>query len=106
MPQAYPACSLTPTAPYRNPTTALGDGLAMVGLGIGVRQERGAQRAGQGLVGEPDGHDPAQAAGTRTEPSASLPIARGTMADATAAALPPDDPPAVLPTDHGLQVCR
>ena len=36
-----------------------------------------------------------QAAGIRTEPAPSEPIAAGTMPAATAAALPPEDPPGV-----------
>ena len=38
---------------------------------------------------------PLHAAGMRTEPPMSLPSASGTQPDATAAPLPPDDPPGV-----------
>ena len=40
----------------------------------------------------------------RIEPPPSPPEAIGTMRDATAAPLPPLDPPAVCPGFHGLQV--
>jgi hypothetical protein len=39
--------------------------------------------------------NPQIAAGERSEPSASVPWPSGTKPAATAAALPPDDPPAV-----------
>ena len=39
----------------------------------------------------------------RTEPSPSVPWATGTIADATAAAAPPDEPPAVRRGSHGLR---
>jgi hypothetical protein len=45
-----------------------------------------------------------QAAGMRTDPAPSDPTAAGTMPAATAAALPPDDPPGEYPSDHGLRV--
>ncbi len=44
------------------------------------------------------------AAGMRTEPAPSDPMAAGTMPAATAAALPPDDPPGVWSRPHGLRV--
>ena len=46
---------------------------------------------------------PQTAAGMRTEPSPSVPCAIGTIADATAAADPPDDPPGVRCRSHGLR---
>src|SRR6202022_2996428 len=46
---------------------------------------------------------PQIAAGERTEPNASVPWASGTKPAATAAALPPDDPPAVCVGAHGLR---
>src|SRR5690242_15488529 len=45
------------------------------------------------------------AAGMRTLPAPSDPIAAATRPAATAAALPPDDPPGVCSRDHGLRVC-
>ena len=45
-----------------------------------------------------------QAAGIRTLPAPSEPIAAATSPAATAAALPPDDPPGVWSRDHGLRV--
>ena len=45
------------------------------------------------------------AAGMRTLPAPSEPIAAATRPAATAAALPPDDPPGVCSRDHGLRVC-
>src|SRR6202044_2187147 len=47
----------------------------------------------------------AQAAGMRTLPAPSDPIAAVTSPAATAAALPPEDPPGVCRRDHGLRVC-
>ena len=44
------------------------------------------------------------AAGIRTLPAPSEPIAAVTSPAATAAALPPDDPPGVCLRDHGLKV--
>ena len=44
------------------------------------------------------------AAGIRTLPAPSEPIAAATSPAATAAALPPDDPPGVCLRDHGLKV--
>src|ERR1700754_646078 len=44
------------------------------------------------------------AAGIRTLPAPSEPMAAATNPAATAAALPPDDPPGVCPLDHGLRV--
>ena len=46
---------------------------------------------------------PHAAAGTRIEPRPSLPCASGTRAAATAAALPPDDPPQVRDRSQGLR---
>ena len=45
------------------------------------------------------------AAGIRTLPAPSEPMAAATNPAATAAALPPDDPPGVCSRDHGLRVC-
>src|SRR5246127_3998301 len=45
-----------------------------------------------------------QAAGIRTLPAPSEPIAAVTSPAATAAALPPEDPPGVCLRDHGLRV--
>src|ERR1700731_2085629 len=45
------------------------------------------------------------AAGMRTLPAPSEPIAAATSPAATAAALPPDEPPGVCSRDHGLGVC-
>src|SRR5205085_7667486 len=47
---------------------------------------------------------PQNAAGCRTEPPVSDPSAAGTMRAATAAADPPDDPPATRVRSHGLRV--
>jgi hypothetical protein len=47
---------------------------------------------------------PQLAAGMRIEPPPSFPCAIGTMPDATAAAEPPDEPPAVRRVSHGLRV--
>ena len=47
---------------------------------------------------------PHHAAGMRTEPPISLPSASGTHPEATAAALPPDDPPGVRSRRCGLRV--
>ncbi len=47
---------------------------------------------------------PQNAAGIRIEPPPSPPRATGTMPDATAAAVPPLDPPGVNPGRHGLRV--
>src|SRR3954464_7399842 len=46
---------------------------------------------------------PQQDAGMRVEPPPSLACATGTMPDATAAALPPDEPPVVRDWSHGLR---
>src|SRR6185503_8211331 len=45
------------------------------------------------------------AAGIRTLPAPSEPMAAATKPAATAAALPPDEPPGVCSLDHGLRVC-
>ena len=45
------------------------------------------------------------AAGIRTLPAPSDPIAAVTSPAATAAALPPDEPPGVWLRDHGFRVC-
>src|SRR5687767_14962098 len=47
---------------------------------------------------------PQSAAGCRTEPPVSEPMAAGTIRAATAAADPPDDPPATRVVSHGLRV--
>lgn len=47
---------------------------------------------------------PHQAAGIRTEPAPSLPVASGTSPAATAAADPAEDPPGVRSARHGLTV--
>ena len=46
---------------------------------------------------------PQQDAGMRIEPPASLPCAIGTMPAATAAALPPEEPPVISAGSHGLR---
>src|SRR5918911_824999 len=45
---------------------------------------------------------PHSAAGWRIEPPVSVPIAQGTSPAATAAALPPDEPPGTRVRSHGL----
>ena len=47
---------------------------------------------------------PQNAAGMRTLPAPSVPTESGPMPEATAAAVPPDDPPGVLAGFHGLRV--
>ncbi len=47
---------------------------------------------------------PQQAAGMRVDPPPSLPCASGTIPEATAAALPPEEPPGVRSRSHGLRV--
>src|SRR6185369_12557078 len=47
---------------------------------------------------------PTSDAGWRMEPPVSVPRAPGTMRAATAAALPPDEPPGVRDRSHGLRV--
>src|SRR5947199_8557458 len=47
---------------------------------------------------------PQNAAGWRTEPPVSEPSAAGTMRAATAAAEPPEEPPATRSRSHGLRV--
>src|SRR5256885_2175482 len=47
---------------------------------------------------------PQHDAGIRIEPPPSLPLASGTILAATAAALPPDDPPDVRDGSNGLRV--
>ena len=47
---------------------------------------------------------PQSAAGWRIEPPVSVPIDHGARPAATAAALPPDDPPGTLLRSHGLSV--
>ena len=49
-------------------------------------------------------HTPHKAAGRRMEPLVSEPRLSGTMAAATAAALPPDEPPATRERSCGLRV--
>ena len=46
---------------------------------------------------------PQRAAGWRIEPPVSVPIAQGARRPATAAALPPEDPPGTRPESHGLR---
>ena len=47
---------------------------------------------------------PQKAAGMRTEPAPSVPTDSGPSPAATAAAVPPDEPPGVLLKSHGLRV--
>ena len=47
---------------------------------------------------------PEKAAGMRTEPPPSVPSESGAMPSATAAALPPEEPPDVRVGSHGLPV--
>src|SRR5688500_12898326 len=47
---------------------------------------------------------PEKPAGIRVEPPPSLAVATGTRPAATAAALPPDEPPGVRLRSHGLRV--
>src|SRR5690348_6184424 len=47
---------------------------------------------------------PQQAAGIRSEPPPSEPVAQGTIPEATAPAEPPEDPPGVRSGFHGLRV--
>ena len=47
-------------------------------------------------------YTPHQAAGIRMEPPASVPSAKGTNPSATAAALPPDEPPVLRDRSNGL----
>src|SRR6186997_834040 len=47
---------------------------------------------------------PQNAAGMRTEPAPSLPTLSGARPDATAAAVPPEEPPEVRSGFHGLRV--
>ena len=47
---------------------------------------------------------PLKPAGPRMEPPPSLPVAIGSRPPATAAAVPPDDPPGVRSWFHGLRV--
>ena len=47
---------------------------------------------------------PQNAAGTRIDPAPSVPMPSGPSPAATAAAVPPDDPPGVLAVSHGLRV--
>src|SRR5437764_12727043 len=65
-----------------------------------------------GGFGPPDGTRPSDALrpvsphtddGMRIEPPPSEPVARGTMPAATAAALPPDEPPGVRSRFQGLR---
>ena len=46
---------------------------------------------------------PHSAAGWRIEPPVSVPIAHGASPAATAAALPPEDPPGTRSRSHGLR---
>ena len=47
---------------------------------------------------------PTMAAGWRIDPPVSVPNAPGTSRAATAAALPPEDPPGVRDRSHGFMV--
>jgi hypothetical protein len=47
---------------------------------------------------------PHAAAGMRSEPPVSVPVASGTIRAASAAADPPDEPPGVRARSHGLRV--
>ncbi len=47
---------------------------------------------------------PQNAPGIRTEPAPSVPTLSGPSPAATAAAVPPDDPPGVFVVSHGLRV--
>src|SRR5687768_10880821 len=47
---------------------------------------------------------PANAAGIRVEPPPSLAVPQGMRPAATAAAVPPDEPPGVRSRSHGLRV--
>ncbi len=82
---------------------------APFGSRSGPRRARRA-RSSAGTVGTQrwcDGlkpNRPVMAAGIRIEPPASLAWASGTMPAATAAAEPPEDPPAERPGRHGLCV--
>ena len=58
-------------------------------------------RPGQGLSPT----SPLKAAGIRMEPPRSVPMPTGANPAATAAALPPLDPPGVTLRSHGLRVC-
>ena len=49
-------------------------------------------------------NSPQHELGIRIDPPPSLPCAAGTMPAATAAAAPPDEPPAVRSRSHGLRV--
>ena len=46
---------------------------------------------------------PHSAAGCRIDPPVSVPIAHGASPAATAAALPPEEPPGTRPRSHGLR---
>src|SRR5579875_2035334 len=46
---------------------------------------------------------PQSAAGWRIEPPVSVPIAQGALPAATAAALPPDEPPGTRARSHGFR---
>src|SRR5687768_7583804 len=47
---------------------------------------------------------PQNAAGMRTDPAPSVPMPSGARPAATAAAVPPDEPPDVFDGSHGLRV--
>src|SRR6185295_9675310 len=49
-------------------------------------------------------YTPHQAEGMRIEPPPSVPSARGTSPSATAAALPPEEPPGFLRVSNGFRV--
>ena len=46
---------------------------------------------------------PVKLAGWRIEPPVSVPVAAGTRRAATAAAVPPDEPPGTRVASHGLR---
>jgi hypothetical protein len=48
---------------------------------------------------------PQKAAGMRSDPSVSEPVAAGIIRAASAAALPPLEPPVIRPTSHGFPHC-
>src|SRR4051794_12640889 len=66
----------------------------------GGREPPAGTRPSEGL----NPASPHTADGMRIDPPPSDPVASGTMPAATAAALPPDEPPADLDGSHGLRV--
>src|ERR671910_2635658 len=81
--------ALSATVVARAPWTAVSD---PVGLGFGMRPWLGLNPT-----------KPQNAAGMRVDPPPSLAVATGTRPAATAAALPPPDPPGVGSGFHGLR---